>query len=73
MNTSVPTALLTPVLHRYILPFNGGLRETGAFAPVSVYPSARSEGVDKKTAGEELIERLAALKALQEDSRYNAG
>lgn len=65
--------------HRYILPFNGGLAETGPYAPVSRYPTMTNlrGGVDPATAGgtfqtggrttDELAERLAELKKMQEE------
>lgn len=59
--------------YRYILPFNGGLPETGAYAPMSRYPASNLRGVNGMTVeagGDELAERLAMLKAMQEDPNY---
>lgn len=63
------------------MPFNGGLAETGPYAPVSRYPtmtSLRGGGGDPAAAGggayetggrttDELAQRLAELKKMQEE------
>lgn len=62
-----------------MLPFSGGLPETGPFAPVSVYPTTTNlrsgtaanayETTGKTT--DELAQRLAELKNMQEEDVWN--
>lgn len=65
-----------PRASRYILPFSGGLFETGVFSPVSRYPTAvlKSGGTDATTTGvngaDALAERVARLQAMTEDEHY---
>ena len=61
------TAFLTASC-RYILPFSGGLSESGADAPVSKYPATTTGTTG--TAANELSDRLAKLKAMQEEANY---
>lgn len=67
--------------HRYVLPFNGGLAETGPYAPVSRYPTTTTNlrtgdaGTGTFEAGgrttDELAERLAELKNMQEEDVWD--
>lgn len=69
-------------LFRYVLPFSGGLPETGPFAPVSRYPattttnlrSGQTETATYATEGrttDELAQRLAELKQMQEEDVWD--
>eukprot|EP00752_Nemacystus_decipiens_P007656 g6844.t1 len=63
----------------YVLPFSGGLPETGPFAPVSRYPTttnlrsgqtATTYDTDGRTT-DELAQRLAELKQMQEEDAWD--
>lgn len=79
VKTFTPPPLASgPVHNRYMLPFSGGLFETGVYAPVSRYPtttnlrSGNTAGTFD-TAGrttDELAARLAELKNMQEEDPW---